>query len=418
MSRRRFLKDAATALAGGATLMHAPFVHTAPRQPLRVLGTEVTLREDIRRRAQNDLGFPIVFETGGSARVQQKASARPYSFDIYEQWSNSMNILWRGNAIKPIEIARLKLWNEVNPLTKTGRLTPEASVGLGDAPHKLLHVQPNGELGSKETEWISFLPYVHNTDSFGYDTRTIPKAPAYHGESWRWLLDERWHGKVAVVSEPTIGIFDMALAAEAMGLMVFSDMGNMTEAEVDQLFDILIPMKRKGHFRGFWNSVPESSEYLASGLAVVASMFSPAVSDLNERGIPAVYAAPREGYRAWHGVMCLSSRTTGRVQDMAYEYMNWWLDGWAGAYVARQGYYISIPERIRPHVTQAEWDYWYEGKPAAEDLRGPNGQVCVRQGSIRNGGSYWQRFSHVAVWNTVMDTYEYILPRWHEFLLA
>ncbi len=418
ITRRQFLKTAGSVVGGAATMSRAPFVLTAEKPVLRVLGTHVTLREVIRKKAEEDLGFTIRFEPGGSARVQQKASARPDAFDIYEQWSNSMKILWRAETIQSIDIKRIRHWDEFNNLTKMGRLNPEAKIGLGDAPYKLLYVNPEGILGSRQSERISFLPYVHNVDSFGYDTRIIPKGQAYETESWGWLLDERWHGKVAVVNEPTIGIFDMALAAEALGLMKFADMGNMTEAEVDNLFDILIPMKRKGHFSGFWNSVPESADMLARGRAVVASMFSPAVADLNERGIPAVYAAPKEGYRAWHGVMCLSSRTTGRVRDMAYEFMNWWLSGWAGAFVARQGYYIANPERTRPFLTPEEWGYWYEGKPATIDLPGPEGKIAVRKDVVRNGGSYWKRFSNVAVWNTVMDTYEYSLPRWHEFLLS
>ncbi len=418
LDRRRFLRRLGATGLGAAALLRAPFVHTAEKPRLRVLGTHVTLREAIRKKAEADLGFPIVFEPGGSARVQQKASARPDTFDIYEQWSNSMNILWRAEAIQPIDIKRIRHWDEINDLTKKGRLTPEAKIGLGDAPYQLLHVQGDGSLGSRASERISFLPYVHNVDAFGYDTRIVPRGRAYETESWGWLLDERWHGKVAVVNEPTIGIFDMALAVEALGWMKFANMGNMTEAEVDQLFDILIPMKTRGHFSGFWNSVPESADMLARGRAVVASMFSPAVADLNERGVPAVYAAPREGYRAWHGVMCLSSRTGGRVRDMAYEFMNWWLSGWAGAFVARQGYYIANPERARPFLTPEEWDYWYEGEPAATDLPGPEGKIAVRKGAVRNGGSYWKRFSNVAVWNTVMETYEYSLPRWHEFLLS
>ncbi|MEG3639335.1 ABC transporter substrate-binding protein [Magnetococcus sp. PR-3] len=415
VTRRRFMQGSA-ALAG-TSLMGAPAVH-ASKPTLRVMGTHVTLREAIRKQAEADLGFSIQFQPGGSARVQQRASSRPDSFDIYEQWSNSMNILWRAEAIQPIDTKKLRYWGEVNDLTKTGRLTAESKVGLGDAPYKLLHVQPDNSLGSTPTQMISFLPYVHNVDAFGYDTREIPRGVAYETESWGWLLDERWHGRVAIVNEPTIGIFDLALAAEAQGMMSFKDMGNMTEAEVDQLFNILITLKRRGHFSGFWNSVPESAEMIASKQAVIASMFSPAVAALNEQSIPAIYSAPREGYRAWHGVMCLSSQTQGRVQDMAYEFMNWWLSGWPGAFVARQGYYISNPERARPHLTPAEWDYWYEGKPAIEDLPGPDGNISVRKGSVRNGGSYWRRFSNVAVWNTVMDTYEYSLPRWHEFLLS
>ncbi|MBF0322653.1 MAG: extracellular solute-binding protein, partial [Magnetococcales bacterium] len=329
-----------------------------------------------------------------------------------------IHILWRANAIQPIDPTRIALWHEVNGLTKTGRLTPNAGLGLGDAPYRLLYVQPDGSLGSSPSGGISFLPYVHNVDSFGYDARHVPRGEPYVTESWGWLFDERWHGRVALINDPTIGIFDVAMAAQATGRMTFQDMGNMTRAEMDQLFAILIKMKQDGHFCGFWTSVPESVDYVASGRAIVASMFSPGVTALNERGIPVVYAAPKEGYRAWHGVMCLSSRTTGRVRDAAYDFMNWWLSGWPGACVARQGYYISIPERARPHLTPAEWDYWYEGKPAALDLRGPEGGIAVKAGEVRHGGSYWERFSRVAVWNTVMDTYEYSLPRWNELLLS
>lgn len=411
ISRRKFLVAAGAALG-------APYAQAKGDRVLRVLGTHVTLREAIRRRAEQDLGFAISFEPGGSARVLQKAAARPQSFDIYEQWSNSIKILWHADAIQPIELARIRQWDGINNLTKTGRLTPDAKMGRGDAPHKLLYPQPDGSLSSRPQDHISFVPYVHNCDSFGYDTRHVARGVAYETESWGWLLDERFAGRVALVNEPTIGLFDMALAAQAQGLMTFRDIGDLSKEEVDRLFQILIEKKQQGHFSGFWNSVPESADFIANGRAVIASMFSPAVAELNERGIPAVYAAPKEGYRAWHGVMCLSSRTEGWAKGAALEFMNWWLSGWPGAFVARQGYYISNPQVSRPYLSEAEWDYWYEGKPARADLPGPEGLRAVRAGSARNGGSYWRRFGNVAVWNTVMDTYEYSLPRWNEFLLA
>lgn len=157
---------------------------------------------------------------------------------------------------------------------------------------------------------------------------------------------------------------------------------------------------------------------MASGEVVLESMFSPGVSTLNGMDIPCVYAAPKEGYRAWHGVMCLSRSCTGERLDAAYAFMNWWLSGWPGAFIARQGYYISNPQRSRPFMSEAEWDYWYEGKPAAEPLTGTDGRVSVQPGAVRTGGSYIQRFENIAVWNTVMDTYEYTLPKWSEFVLA
>ena len=279
-------------------------------------------------------------------------------------------------------------------------------------------MQTDGSLGKKFTGKISFLPYVHNVDSFGYNTNIIKKGIHYETESWGWLLDDRWRGKVGIVNAPTIGIFDLALAVQARGLMKFADMGNMTVAEIDKLFSILIEYKKRKHFAGFWNSVPQSVDFMTSGRVSIQSMFSPGVSSANGRGTPVIYAAPKEGYRAWHGVMCMSSECKGVVRDAAYDYMNWWLSGWAGAFIARQGYYISNPERSRPMLSKNEWDYWYDGKPTNVPLKGTDGRISVPAGDIRTGGSYLNRFSHVAIWNTVMDNYEYSLDRWHQFLTA
>jgi putative spermidine/putrescine transport system substrate-binding protein len=385
---------------------------------IRVVGTHVTLQEPIRRKAEQELGINIEFYPGGSAEVLLKASTDPHAFDLYEQWSNSIKVLWQANAIQPIEISRLNYWEEINDLTKRGRISENASIGQGDAPSKLLYVQRDGSIGSRPSDQISFLPYVHNTDSFGYNAAVIPKGVPYQTESWGWLLDPAYRGKVAIVNAPTIGLFDLALAVQARGLMSFNDMGNMTRQEVDQLFEIVVEYKRQGHFRGVWSSVPHSVELMESNEVVIQSMFSPGVTTLNGMGIPCVYAAPKEGYRAWHGVMCLSRESKGERQDAAYAFMNWWLSGWPGAFIARQGYYISNPERSRGYMSPEEWNYWYEGMSAERALLGTDGKVSVQPGAMRTGGSYQRRFENVAVWNTVMDTYEYTLTKWNEFLMA
>jgi putative spermidine/putrescine transport system substrate-binding protein len=190
----------------------------------------------------------------------------------------------------------------------------------------------------------------------------------------------------------------------------------MTKPELNQLFKVLIEFKQQKHFSGFWNSVPESVDFMRTERVVIESMFSPAVSALNGQGIPVTFAAPKEGYRGWHGVMCLSSATQGRVKDAAYDYMNWWLSGWPGAFIARQGYYISNPQRSAQYLSKAEWDYWYDGKAASEALVGTDGKVSVQKGNIRTGGGYTKRFSNVAVWNSAMPTYDYSLQKWYEFI--
>lgn len=418
ISRRDFLVDTTKKTIIGAGIIHAPNIIAKKIPTLRVLGTHVTLQEELRKLAMKDLGINLVFEPKGSAAVLQKAAANPASFDLYEQWSDSINILWSAKAIQSIDVQRIKNWNEINPLTKTGRIVPNAKLGFGDSPNKLLYIQKNGTLGTTKTNNVSFLPYVHNVDSFGYNTNFIKKGEAYETESWSWLLDERYKGKVGLVNAPTIGIFDAALAAQASGLMTFKNIGNMTTEELDKLFKILGQKKQEGHFAGFWSSVPQSSEYMVQKRVWIESMFSPGVSSARGQGVPVTYASPKEGYRAWHGVMCLSSKTTGHVKDAAYKYMNWWLSGVPGAFIARQGYYISNPERSRPFMSSEEWDYWYEGKAARINLKGTDGKVSVKKGEFRDGGSYIKRFSNIAVWNTVMDNYDYSLEKWHEFLSA
>lgn len=413
--RRNFIKGT---LALGITAGVTPFAIGKPKPTLKVMGTHVTLQEAIRQQAMEDLGINIQFEPGGSATVLQKASMNPTSFDLYEQWSNSIGVLWRAGAIQPIEKQRIRYWEEINNLSKTGKLTANARMGAGDAPHKILNVQGNGSLGATPTDTVSFLPYVHNVDSFGYDRRHLPEAMQDEAESWGWLLDSRYSGKVAIVNDPTIGLFDLALAAQAKGFVEFNDIGAMTEFELDALFSVLIELVQLNHFNGFWTSVPESVQFMKSGRVAIESMFSPAVSTLNGENIPVTFAAPKEGYRGWHGVMCLSSASQGRSKDVAYEYMNWWLSGWPGAFIAKQGYYISNPERSANYLSKAEWDYWYQGQPAATDLTGTDGKVSVLKGAKRTGGSYENRFSNVAVWNTVMSTYEYSLQKWYEFITS
>lgn len=416
MKRRDFLSKTLKSAGAGIGLLKAPYIIANRTPTLRVMGTHVTLQEELRKRAMKDLGIEIVFEPKGSAAVLQKAASNPGAFDLYEQWSDSIRVLWQAKAIQPIEIDRLKYWNEINQLPKTGKIVEKAKLGAGDNPNKILFVQDDKSLGSKETKKISFMPYVHNVDSFGYNTNKIPKGIAYDTESWSWLLNEKFKGKVALVNAPTIGIFDAALAAEGAGLMKFKDMGNMSISEIDKLFEILKAKKKEGHFSGFWSSVPQSIDYMVNERVWIESMFSPGVSGANGQGVPVTYASPKEGYRAWYGVMCMSSKTSGKAKDIAYEYMNWWLSGYPGAFIARQGYYISNPERSKPLMSKEEWDFWYEGKEARADLMGTDGLVSVKKGAFRDGGSYVKRFSNIAIWNTVMDNYDYSLEKWYELL--
>ena len=261
------------------------------------------------------------------------------------------------------------------------------------------------------------LPTVHNMDSFGYDARVFGAAPAGR-PSWAWLLDPRARGRIALVDEPGIGLFDAALAAEAAGEIRFADIGDMTTDEIDALMRLLHDRRRQGYFCAVWRDAREASQLLRDRRVAAQSMWSPVYGDMGEMEGHFVEATPVEGYRAWHGGASLSRHATGAVLDMAYDYLNWWLTPYPGAVVARQGYYMSRPEAAREGLHPDEWAYWYEGAAAARDLPGPDGRTVVRAGARRSGGSYWERAATIAVWNTVMPEYNYAARAWERFVRA
>lgn len=395
----------------------APGIHTSRRPILRVLGTEITQLEQVRHRAEADLGVELVFETLDFQSAQRKAATEPDAYDVYDQCFHNIDIVWFWRAVQAIDLSRIVRWDEVSDLTKTGRLTPNSRIGRGDAPASKLYAQANGSLGACLTDCISMLPTVHNLDSFAYLPEVGATAP--DGRiSWAALLDETWKGRVAIVDEPAIGIFDLALAAQARGDVSFADIGSMTTEEIDRLLALAIARKRAGYFHRFWKTAREAAELMTVGPTVLGSMWSPGISTLRSRGIDVIEAAPIEGYRAWHGGLCLSRQLSGRLLDAAYDYLNWWLDGWAGAVMARQGYYMSAPARVQRHLAPDEWSYWYQGLPAARALPGPDGHPTIAAGHVRSGGSYWQRASCIAVWNTTMDEHNYLSRRWAELVAA
>ena len=98
----------------------------------------MTLQEELRQQAMKDLGIEITFEPGGSAQVLHKASTRPETFDLYEQWSNSIKVLWQAGAVQSIDTKRLRQWSQVSSLSKAGKLTAEAKYGAEMLPQTSL----------------------------------------------------------------------------------------------------------------------------------------------------------------------------------------------------------------------------------------------------------------------------------------
>ncbi len=411
LSRRRFVLTTAGAAAAG-TMAAPAIVYGA--ETIRTIGLGVSIINEIQSRASKDTGDRIRGQALGYGAMVGKMLNQNDQYEVGEGYFNDMDLMIPSKVWQPIDTRRIKNWDKVSNLTKTGRLTPGSSLGQGDAPFRHLWLNADGTRAGGPSRYISMLPGWHNADSIGYN----PEETGRRIESWAELFSPDFKGKVALVNAPQIGTMDAAMAVEAMGMMKFGDKGDMTRAEIDKLVNFLIEKKKEGHFRAFWETFGQSVNLMVSGEVAIQSMWSPAVTAVKAEGVPCIYAAPKEGMRGWHGGCAISARVTGRQLDAAYEYLNWWLDGWAGAFVARQGYYMSVWSNVKDHLSQEEWDFWYLGKPAARELSDPFGTPIVKKGEVRDGGSYEARFKNIAVWNSLMKENDYLVKRWTEFLSA
>lgn len=412
ISRRTFVGTSAAVLAGTTVTGFPNLAFGA--ETLRTVGLGVSVINEIQGRASKDLGARVRGEALGSGAMFDKILNQNDQYEIAEGYYEDLDVLIPAKVWQPIDTTRIKDWEKVTDLTKTGRLTPESNLGQGDAPFRHLWLDKDGNRVQGPSRYISMMPGWHNADSIGYN----PEETSRKIDSWAELFSPDFKGKVALLNVPRIGAMDAALGVEALGIFKFKDKGDMTKQEIDFLVDFLIKKKKEGHFHAFWETFGQSVNLMISGDVAVQSMWSPAVTAVKARGMPCVYAVPKEGMRGWHGGLAISAKVTGKRLDAAYDYINWWLSGWAGAFVARQGYYMSVPENVKKHLTPEEWDFWYMGKPAATDLEDPFGTPIVKKGEVRDGGSYWDRFKNIAVWNSLMKENDYLVKRWTEFLSA
>lgn len=289
-------------------------------------------------------------------------------------------------------------------------------ISQGTAPFRVQYLSgpDSTEFSATPTNYATMIPFQYNADTLGYRPDLVGRTL----ESWGELFNEEFKGKTSILDIPQIGIMDAAMVAESLGLMSFGDKGNMTKAEIDQITEILKEQKAKGQFRAFWKTFDESVNLMTSAEVVLQSMWSPAVTAVQSKGIECIYAPLKEGYRGWGGGIGLSKNLEGMQRDAAYEYINWMLDGWVGAFLGRQGYYSAAPETAKTFMTPAEWDFWYEGKPAAEDIVDPFGKTLAKAGVVRDGGAFKERFGNIVCWNSTMEENTYLVQKWNEFIAS
>ena len=410
--RRTLLKGTAGILAAGVF----PAVHSADPIVLRYLGTAVNQDKNIAEKFKADTGITIQYVAVNTDEVTKRAVTSPNSFDLLDtEYFSLKKIVPTGN-LKGIDSKRIKNASKITSVFTEGKVAGKVIGDQGTAPKKVIFLEGEKSkvFAKSPTQFMSLIPTTYNADTLGIRPDLI-KRPI---ESWKELLNPEFKGKASILNIPSIGIMDAAMVVEAMGIYKYPDKGNMTKKEIDLTIKTLIEAKKQGQFRSLWKDFNESVNLMASGEVVIQSMWSPAVTAVRTKGIACTFQPLKEGYRSWAAGFGLPATLTGKKLDGAYEFINWFLDGWAGAYLNRQGYYSAVLETAKAKMEAYEWAYWMEGKPATQDIKSPGGDLLAKAGESRDGGSYEQRMGAVACWNALMDENTYMVQKWNEFVAA
>jgi len=422
VSRRDLLKTSSAVVAGAAIGSNAItgfptiWAQNIKNVTLRQFGTGVSNINEIAKRAKQDLGITLQMTALDTDSTAQRVVTQPRSFDIADIEYFTLKKVWGSGNMQPMDIRKLKYYDQIVGTFKNGKLTPSSKIAQGTAPHTVSFVEnpTDRNFAKGQTNWYTMVPTIYNADTLGIRPDLI-KRPI---SSWTELLNPEFRGKASILNIASIGIMDAAMVCEAMGEVQYGDKGNMTRAEIDKTMAIFTEAKQAGQFRAFWKTFDESVNLMASGEVVIQSMWSPAITKVRSMGIPCVYQPLKEGYRSWGGGLGLSRNLAGLELDAAYEYINWYLSGWVGGLLMRQGYYSAAPATSKLYMSDDEWGFWFEGKAAKNDIVNPFGQKMEPAGAKRDGGSFYERMGKVECWNSVMDENRYMVRKWNEFIAS
>ncbi|MCW6506615.1 ABC transporter substrate-binding protein [Lichenifustis flavocetrariae] len=421
-SRRALLKGGAAAAglavgSGAITGFPTIWAQNIKDITLAHVGQSFSVIPQIAAQASKDLGFKIDMQAVDYATQLNRTFTQPESIDISDLSINVVPDLIKQGIGMPVPTSKYKWWDKTVPIFTKGEYPDGKKASVqGGAPIKFQYYadKDGTKLSATPTEWLASIPTLYNADTLGIR----PDLVGHKIDSWAELINPQFKGKASLVDEADIGILDAAMALEAAGQMKYADKGNMTKAEIDKTIAALIELKKSGQFRSFWQNFDQSVSLMASGEVVIQSMWSPAVTEVRTRGIACEFVPLKEGYRGWGVTLVPMKHLSGLKLDAAMDYLNWYNSGWQGAFIARQGYYSTVPETAKAMLEPYEWDYWYEGKPAAQDIKDPFGKMMEKAGNKRDGGALWDRMGNVAVWNCLMDEQRYLTKRWNEFISA
>lgn len=414
-SRRDFLKTS-TGVAAGSLV--PPSI--GAEKPVLTLSVEaMSPLYAIKDIAEDELDLTLNLVTGEYSDRLQHAVLQSTSCHLFEFRSNNMRALWRSNAAKPIDINRLSGWSELHEtLVEVENLAQQGSTStFGALPNSELYLAENGSFGSTLKAQATHMPIYLGNESFAYAAdQTVPGGE----ESWSWLLDDAYRGKVSLSNSPATVYYALALAAIDNGFSdepLIADPATPGPYELDALYEFALECASKGQFSSFWSTALQLVEPFLSGEISLANLVTQDIPLMRSQGVKLQQAAPKEGFLGQSKVLFLSPSVSGEEENNAYRFLDWLSRGTAGVEFSHYGYSCLNQQRTKELMSANNWGYWYEGQPTSEPIYDPSGNLVADSGETRAGGSFIDRFQNIGLWaGAPIPNTEQILVHWRRLI--
>ena len=110
-----------------------------------------------------------------------------------------------------------------------------------------------------------------------------------------------------------------AIYLKESGKQDIVDPANMTAKEVEGVAKFLIDLKKKGHFRTFWDGFQNGVDILASEEVLVSSCWEPVQLVAAKKAAKDIrYGTMKEGHQTWNNVWMLTKGGQDRGQSDAF----------------------------------------------------------------------------------------------------
>jgi putative spermidine/putrescine transport system substrate-binding protein len=271
----------------------------------------------------NDAGPVIAQMTAGSAAAD---------YDLGGLLGGAEAVLAGAGAILPWDLAKIPHWSSE-----------------WDWAKGIEHARVRGKQYG--------LPLVVNADSMIYAPDRLKSVPGYESgvvDTYAAVFDPRLKGRTSMEDAWVNSAIFTAIYLKQNNLLTILDPGNLTETELKGVMEFLIDKKRAGQFRKLWSGWEQGVEVMRSGEVWVMTGWEPIVKALNDQGINAKYAVPKEGYEGWSIDLLLHQGAAKRgLVDDCHQVADWLYSGLYGATLAdTRGY--AVPNESTVQFVQAQ----------------------------------------------------------------